>query len=455
MGSEKTRKRHVGNSNRKRYENSDPSRKRPSSKSNGDSRTHNNDDGDSSPKLFTILFVIVAVLFVIVGVFGFLVFAEYLDLRTYLAFLRTNELKARSNSDKNEPNKNSQPENKQNSEEPAKNSRPGSSTEERRKSPTDVITNAADLKILSDIIKADTLLEKGKIEAALKKYDEILAKYPSSSRGTFGKANALNKQSEKLRSNPILEQCIAYYQKVVDLPDVPKPLLLKAADIAVERMNFRGWNGEAVRLRAKLAKMFPGDLSLMNNLGVSLLMIGSNRKAKLAFEEVLEKDPQNGFAQAHYGFILKTDDQNFPLAIRYLKSGLASKQPGTNKGLFYVHLGDALNRNGQKNESYDVFREGQKNGHFFSVYQRSLYNVDRLTGQPIWTRQQTGYQKYFKLLEDNWKLIRDEGLKNMDVKKGAFVSEEENLRETGDWKQFTLWAQETRRIVTKFRKRVP
>ena len=45
------------------------------------------------------------------------------------------------------------------------------------------------------------------------------------------------------------------------------------------------------------------------------------------------------------------------------------------------------------------------------------------------------------MLEDNWKTIRDEGLANMDAKRGAFLPEEENLRETGDWKQFTLFQQ--------------
>ena len=46
---------------------------------------------------------------------------------------------------------------------------------------------------------------------------------------------------------------------------------------------------------------------------------------------------------------------------------------------------------------------------------------------------------YFKELESNWETIRDEGLANMDVARGSFVPEDENLRETGDWKQFTLF----------------
>jgi aspartyl/asparaginyl beta-hydroxylase (cupin superfamily) len=45
------------------------------------------------------------------------------------------------------------------------------------------------------------------------------------------------------------------------------------------------------------------------------------------------------------------------------------------------------------------------------------------------------------MLEDNWRTIRDEGVALYDPKKGAFVPEEEGLREKGDWKQFTMFFQ--------------
>ncbi|XP_052237675.1 aspartyl/asparaginyl beta-hydroxylase-like [Dreissena polymorpha] len=44
-----------------------------------------------------------------------------------------------------------------------------------------------------------------------------------------------------------------------------------------------------------------------------------------------------------------------------------------------------------------------------------------------------------KMLENNWQIIRNEGLAQLDQKTGSFSSEEENLRETGDWKQFTVY----------------
>lgn len=37
--------------------------------------------------------------------------------------------------------------------------------------------------------------------------------------------------------------------------------------------------------------------------------------------------------------------------------------------------------------------------------------------------------------------IREEALAVLDANSGLFLPEDENLRETGDWSQFTLWQQ--------------
>lgn len=44
-----------------------------------------------------------------------------------------------------------------------------------------------------------------------------------------------------------------------------------------------------------------------------------------------------------------------------------------------------------------------------------------------------------KELEQNWITIRDEAQKQLDKKKNSFISEDENLREKGDWKEFNLF----------------
>lgn len=45
------------------------------------------------------------------------------------------------------------------------------------------------------------------------------------------------------------------------------------------------------------------------------------------------------------------------------------------------------------------------------------------------------------MLERNWRTIRDEALAVMDRNTGMFLPEEENLREKGEWGQYTLWQQ--------------
>ncbi|GFR68195.1 aspartate beta-hydroxylase [Elysia marginata] len=88
-----------------------------------------------------------------------------------------------------------------------------------------------------------------------------------------------------------------------------------------------------------------------------------------------------------------------------------------------------------------VYQAGEDKSLFLSAWQRSLYNVDGLTSRPWWTVEQTGYTNFFKALKENWKAIRDEGLAQLNAKTGAFQPEDENLRDTGDWKQFTLFQQ--------------
>ncbi|MGH0162979.1 UNVERIFIED_CONTAM: hypothetical protein FKN15_061168 [Acipenser sinensis] len=127
-------------------------------------------------------------------------------------------------------------------------------------------------------------------------------------------------------------------------------------------------------------------------------------------------------------------------SIPYLKEGLESGDPGTDDGRFYFHLGDALQRVGDK-DAYKWYEIGHQRGHFASVWQRSLYNVDRLKAQAWWTAKETGYTDLVKALERNWKTIRDEALGVMDTERGLFIPEDENLREKGEWGQFTLWQQ--------------
>lgn len=76
--------------------------------------------------------------------------------------------------------------------------------------------------------------------------------------------------------------------------------------------------------------------------------------ARNVLETVLSKWPDDGFALVHYGFILKTKDNNLKDAVEYMTKGLQTRAPGVTDGRFYFHLGDALTRLGKKSEALKV-----------------------------------------------------------------------------------------------------
>ncbi|OWF47307.1 aspartyl/asparaginyl beta-hydroxylase-like [Mizuhopecten yessoensis] len=310
---------------------------------------------------------------------------------------------------------------------------------EKEEYPNLLITNSRDYRNRKRLDSADQLSEEGDFEGALAKYEKVIEKYPNSPRANYGKGLVLDKMAEKRKSNAFLEQAIRSLDNLLNIPDVPDRLLLLAGRRLAERQQFRGWGDKATKTWRHLVEKFPEDYNIRNQLGLSYILIGNMVAAKNAFREVISIHPTDGFAKVHLGFILKSSDLNFKEAIPLLKEGIATGEPGTEDGRFYFHLGEALQRTDITEEAYKVYHEGAAKGLFLSADQRSLYNVWTLTSRPWWTAEETGYTKHIKLLEDNWKVIRDEALNLLDANTGSFVPEEENLRETGDWKQFTLY----------------
>ncbi|XP_006900795.1 PREDICTED: aspartyl/asparaginyl beta-hydroxylase-like [Elephantulus edwardii] len=301
------------------------------------------------------------------------------------------------------------------------------------------LLNKFDKTIKAELDAAEKLRKRGKIEEALKAFEELVRKYPHSPRARYGKAQCEDDLAEKKKSNEVLRGAIETYQEVVSLLDVPPDLVKLSLKRRSDRQQFLGHMRGSLLTLQRLVQLFPSDTSLKNDLGVGYLLMGDNDSAKKVYEEVLTVTPSDGFAKVHYGFILKAQNK-IAESIPYLKEGIESGAPGTDDGRFYFHLGDAMQRVGDK-EAYRWYELGHKRGHFASVWQRSLYNVKDLKAQPWWTAKETGYTELVKSLERNWKLIRDEGLAVMDKARGLFLPEDENLREKGDWSQFTLWQQ--------------
>ncbi|XP_061522792.1 aspartyl/asparaginyl beta-hydroxylase isoform X2 [Phycodurus eques] len=301
------------------------------------------------------------------------------------------------------------------------------------------LLNASDKSIKAELDAAEKLRKKGKVEAALRAFETLVQRHPESPRAHYGKAQAEDDLAEKQRSNDMLQKAIGSYGDAAELPDATPDLVRAALKRRAERQQFLGRMRGAVATLERLVQVFPEDVGLKNDLGVAYLLLGDNKGAKKVYEEVLAVAPGDGFAKVHYGFILKSENK-IAESIPFLKEGLESGEPGTDDGRFYFHLGDALQRVGDQS-AYRWYQLGHERGHFASVWQRSLYNVDGLKAQPWWTPNETGYTELVKALEKNWKTIRDEALAVMDRNTGQFVPEEENLREKGEWGQYTLWQQ--------------
>ncbi|XP_067256375.1 aspartyl/asparaginyl beta-hydroxylase isoform X5 [Chanodichthys erythropterus] len=309
--------------------------------------------------------------------------------------------------------------------------------EAKKKKPK--LLNKFDQTIKSEINAAEKLRKKGKVEESLRAFEALVQKFPHSPRCRYGKAQAEDDLAEKMRSNEMLLKAVNTYREASELPDTPPDLIKATLKRRADRQQFLGRTRGSLATLEKLVQIFPEDISLKNDLGVAHLLLGDNKSAKRIYEEVLAGAPHDGFAKVHYGFILKSENK-IAESIPYLREGLESGEPGTDDGRFYFHLGDALQRTGDKS-AYDWYEAGHRRGHFASVWQRSLYNVPGLRAQPWWTVEETGYTDLVKALERNWLTIRDEALSVLDSNSGQFLPEDENLREKGDWGQFTLWQQ--------------
>nr|CAB3223793.1 aspartyl/asparaginyl beta-hydroxylase-like [Phallusia mammillata] len=310
---------------------------------------------------------------------------------------------------------------------------------EKVKKKPNPFTSKEDKPILNELKSGDKLLKKGKAKEAELHFRKLIKSNPSSPRARFGLAEALNALSQQLKSNSVLQECIKAYGEVVQIPGCPQALKKQSLLTKSDRETFLGQLSSSLKTLAFLAREMPNDVEVLNKLGVGYLMINKNSKAKQIYETVLQIDPDNGFALTHLGFIVKNEG-DWVKGADLLGRGVGSLAEGTQSGKFYFHLGDALHRTNRTKEAEEVYARGAEKGLFRSKYQRSLYNVDRLQSRPFWTPKEAGASEYVRKLEQNWKMIRDEALKVMDVEKGLFLEEEEGLKNTGNWRQFTLFA---------------
>uniref|UniRef100_A0A182R0Y8 Aspartyl/asparaginy/proline hydroxylase domain-containing protein n=1 Tax=Anopheles farauti TaxID=69004 RepID=A0A182R0Y8_9DIPT len=295
-----------------------------------------------------------------------------------------------------------------------------------------------------ELRRAEHQLDEKKAHEALATFDRIILRKPNSIPALVGRARSLDALAEQRRSNAILTEAIQAYRSVIEQElAVDDATLRTIAERCIDRMRFQGQHAKAVEVHKVLIRRFDNEPAYRNQLAVTYLYMNRLAEAKAVLHETLHRWIDDGFALVHYGFIIKTLDQNMELAAQYLQEGIETGHPGTQDGRFYFQLGDALQRLGRNDEALSVYRKGVQKKLFLSVYQRSLYNVDGLRSRPFWTPEQTTYATELELIRAQWTQIRDEGLKLL-TSAGVFVNETENLRDRGDWKQLELFSRGAR-----------
>lgn len=273
----------------------------------------------------------------------------------------------------------------------------------------------------------------------MEEYETLLRKNRRLLRALVGKARALDALAEQQQSNVLLGEAIEAYRDVVLLGNAADDEAVKdAGERCIDRSRFRGQYLTVIDVHQELIRRFDLEPRYRNQLAVTYLLANRLAEAKAVLHETLMRWIDDGFALVHYGFVLKNHDKDMEQAVQYLREGIETEHEGTQDGRFYFHLGDALQRLGRQQEALDVYRKGAEKKLFLSMYQRSLYNVDGLTSRPFWTIEQTTYASQLELIRSQWAAIRDEGLKLLNMA-ANFKDEAENLRDSGDWKQFELF----------------
>uniref|UniRef100_A0A915BAZ3 Aspartyl/asparaginy/proline hydroxylase domain-containing protein n=1 Tax=Parascaris univalens TaxID=6257 RepID=A0A915BAZ3_PARUN len=300
------------------------------------------------------------------------------------------------------------------------------------------ITNRDDHRFRDQLDKADYLVEKHDYRGAFAIFDNILRHNPDSPRAHFGKARAFDIRSEMDADKAFLDMAINEYQEVLDCDDTPDALFRQAANRLIDRARFRGAHHKALIAQRSLIDRYPDEIQLQNDFALTFLMMGRQDDARKLFEDVLRIDPNNGIAQAYYGYLIKLEGE-LEQGVIFMRKGLRTARAAIADPRFYYHLGDALSRLGRKQEAYEVYSVGAKIGLFLSPYQRSLYNYYGLTARPWWSLEQTTYARHLKNVERQWTIIREEALRVLETNPTLYITENEHLTIGGQWLAYNLY----------------
>ncbi|XP_062136779.1 aspartyl/asparaginyl beta-hydroxylase isoform X6 [Drosophila sulfurigaster albostrigata] len=256
------------------------------------------------------------------------------------------------------------------------------------------------------------------------------------------RAQALEQLAEKQHSNRLLHEAIESYKRYLAYNELiaNEREFRSAGERCIEHLRFLGYLQQTVAIHELLIERYPAESVLRNELSLSYLMANNYFKLQQVAAETLQRWPNDAVAQLHFGLAIKQLSGDYARALPYLQYAIDSQEVGTQEPYFYVVLGETLQRLGRNKDALELHQRGADKQFFASVYQRSLYNEPGLRAQPFWQPAETGYASQLEQLQQSWRVIRQEALSLLNAR-GNFQPEAEQLRHTGNWQQFELFAQ--------------
>ncbi|KAK5974555.1 hypothetical protein GCK32_000807 [Trichostrongylus colubriformis] len=300
------------------------------------------------------------------------------------------------------------------------------------------ITNRDDHKNRDALDRADNLVEKHDYNAAFAIFNTVLRSRPDSPRAHFGKGRGYELRGELTGDDHDFNRAIHEYEQVLDNEETPDALFRQAASRLIELSSFRGDFYRSLITHRMLVSRFPDEIEHQTNVALTFIKMKRLDDAKKVLQHIIESDHNCGIALAYYGYILKVAEDNVEQGVAYMKKGLRLGGDTITDAKFYYHLGHGLMYLGRSTEAYSVFEHAASLGLFLSAQQRSMYNVEGLTGRAWWTAEQTGYAKYLKAVERQWVSIRAEAARVLQSVPYLWKEENPAITVDGRWIAFPL-----------------
>lgn len=151
----------------------------------------------------------------------------------------------------------------------------------------------------SPLVKeAETLLQKGDVEAARAKFEEAVAAQPDDARAYLG----LGLCDEALENFDAAEQA---YRKAAEVD----PTLAEAHNNLGVLLRDKGELDKAIEELTRASELDPKLASARTNLAMTLEDAGRAEDADAAYKQAVRLSPQDGMLRANYGlFLLKQND---------------------------------------------------------------------------------------------------------------------------------------------------